>query len=108
MTNNITNEQIINAIDNKWTKELRAMADGKEIQFLLSESTLVWAGCSEPGFREDTKYRVKPVEKTIDTYLLKADDGHYYNATEETMRVQTNTFEAEIVETYTFTYTEEE
>jgi len=108
MTNNITNEQIINAIDNEQIKALMWHAKGLTIQHNYHGD--LWKNCDSDGpvFVRGTKYRVKPVEKKINTYLLKADDGQHYAATEETMRVQTNTFEAEIVKKHTFTYTEEE
>lgn len=109
MTNNITNEQIINAIDNGCTKELRALEKGMEIQ--LSYRVLKnndWVTCNESNpanFTKSCKYRVKPVEKTRTSYLVRFPDGSV--ETVDQKEKITDGYN-QIMETHTFTYTEEE
>jgi hypothetical protein len=44
---------------NKWWKEVQALADGKQIQFLRKES-LIWEDIDDPSFHINIEYRVKP------------------------------------------------
>ena len=107
MTNNITNEQIINAFDTGYDHFLLPIAKGKVIQNRL-KGTPKWSD-GEPLFLSMYDYRVKPVEKTMSTYLLKNSAGHHYNGNEDVMRRDVEEdCESTIVETHTFTYTEEE
>ena len=107
MTNNITNEQIINAIDNGWTKELRALADGKVIQGRPKRETqtdwISYLGGSIPMFAACVKYRVKPVEKTVTHYSMLREgliEVHNSPPAKGAYGI--------IVDVHTFTYTEEE
>lgn len=44
---------------NKWWKEVQALADGKQIQFLRKDN-LSWEDIDDPNFQKDIEYRVKP------------------------------------------------
>lgn len=59
----------------KWANEIKAWADGAEIEF-LSESC--WFDADNPEWNEDTQYRVKPQPKEPQ-YLYayeKIDNGN--------------------------------
>ena len=101
----ITNEQIINAIDNGWTRELRALADGKVIQ--AANAALKWTAQYPPTFSKGDRYRVKPVENTVLGYLMQKSDGSIEVA--GLALLQSDAFEGAIIlKEHTFTYTEEE
>ena len=44
----------------KWAKEIKAWADGAEIEFLSEDG---WFDAGDPEWNEDTQYRVKPQPK---------------------------------------------
>ena len=108
MTNNITNEQIINAIDNGCVKELRALADGKVIQSTNAIGGWVDTSASHcpVQFTRGYKFRVKPVEKTVTHYSVMSE------VNEGCIEVHTTPpakgCDVRIVDVHTFTYTEEE
>ncbi len=44
----------------KWAKEIKAWADGAEIQHRLGDC---WRDCEKPVWGEQTEYRIKPQEQ---------------------------------------------
>ena len=70
----------------KWHKEIKAWADGAEIEFLSEDG---WLNAGEPEWNEDSEYRIKPQPKQPKylyayfkdrVYLLKNKDAsnRYY------------------------------
>ena len=49
----------------KWHKEIKAWADGAEIEFrfLYAEVKRAWETCAEPTWHTDFEYRIKPQPK---------------------------------------------
>jgi len=44
----------------KWHKEIKAWADGAEIEFLTEDG---WFDAGDPEWNEDSEYRIKPQPK---------------------------------------------
>lgn len=44
----------------KWHKEIKAWADGAEIEFLSEDG---WLNAGDPEWNEDSEYRIKPQPK---------------------------------------------
>jgi hypothetical protein len=44
----------------KWHQEIKAWADGAEIQFLTEDG---WLDAGDPEWNEDSEYRIKPQPK---------------------------------------------
>ena len=48
----------------KWAKEIKAWADGAEIEFKSDIDNLDWVFCTDPDWgNEDYEYRIKPQPK---------------------------------------------
>ena len=53
-------------MQHKWHKEIKAWADGAEIEFLSEDG---WLNAGNPEWNEDSEYRIKPQPKEPQ-YLL--------------------------------------
>ena len=53
-------------MQHKWHKEIKAWADGAEIEWFIYET---WETCDEPKWHTDFQYRIKPQPKEPQ-YLL--------------------------------------
>jgi hypothetical protein len=53
-------------MQHKWHKEIKAWADGAEIEFLSEDG---WLNAGDPEWNEDSEYRIKPQLKEPQ-YLL--------------------------------------
>ena len=57
----------------KWHKEIKAWADGAEIEW-KNEIGEYWDKCDEtPMWNEDTQYRIKPQEKYLYVYSVDGE-----------------------------------
>lgn len=66
--------------DQNWWKEKIAFAEGKVIQCLL-RGTEIWNDTTEPSWKADFKYRIKP-EKKLDvvSWIVDTDTGLHESA----------------------------
>ena len=60
-------------VKHKWHKEIKAWADGAEIQHRLKDC---WIDCEKPMWGEQTEYRIKPQSKEPKyLYVYTTDNG---------------------------------
>lgn len=63
----------------KWAKEIKAWADGAEIEMRISDSNhaYVWTECEKPLFstNDDIEYRIKPQPKEPQYLYVYEDIG---------------------------------
>lgn len=59
-------------VKHKWHKEIKAWADGAEIQHRLGDC---WRDCEKPLWGEKTEYRIKPQPKAPKYLYVFADEG---------------------------------
>jgi hypothetical protein len=57
----------------KWHKEIKAWADGAEIEFLSEENG--WLDAGHPEWNEDSEYRIKPQPKEPKYLYVYARNG---------------------------------
>ena len=61
----------------KWHKEIKAWADGAEIEYRYNED--VWAPAYNPSWCENTDYRIKPQPKEPRYLYVYRGKGYQYN-----------------------------
>ena len=74
----------------KWHKEIKAWADGAEIEILWGDK---WIDCSNPHWGENHNYRIKPQPKEPQyLYVYLTDNGIEFGKDKQLIQTKGRTY----------------